>query len=71
MPELERAYKVYAEDGLVILAVSLTEQDDLEDVRTFVEEFEITASTPCNMNPTMLEFHQCAFQKHSAINHSS
>jgi len=42
MPELERAYKVYADDGLVILAVNLTQQDALEDVQTFVEEFQIT-----------------------------
>jgi thiol-disulfide isomerase/thioredoxin len=42
MPELERAYKVYADDELVILAVNLTEQDALEDVQTFVDEFQIT-----------------------------
>ena len=39
MPELVNAYETYKDEGLVILAVDLTYQDALEDVRTFVEEF--------------------------------
>lgn len=41
MPELVRVYNAHRDDGFVILAVDLTHQDSIEDVETFVEEFEM------------------------------
>ena len=42
MPELVRAYNTHQEAGFVVLAVDLTDQDSLDDVRAFVEEFDMT-----------------------------
>lgn len=41
MPELVRAYNEHQDEGFVVLAVDLTDQDSLEDVRAFVAEFEM------------------------------
>lgn len=41
MPELVRVYNAHQDEGFVILAVDLTYQDSIEDVQTFVEEFEL------------------------------
>ncbi|MCC6611868.1 MAG: TlpA family protein disulfide reductase [Anaerolineae bacterium] len=42
MPELVRAYQAHSDEGFTILAVNLTDQDSLEDVREFVGEFDMT-----------------------------
>lgn len=42
MPELVRAYNTHQDEGFMVLAVNLTDQDSLDDVRAFVEEFDIT-----------------------------
>jgi peroxiredoxin len=42
MPELQRAYAAQGEDGLVILAVNTLYQDELDDVRAFVAEQQLT-----------------------------
>lgn len=41
MPELVRTYNTHQEEGFVVLAVDLTDQDSLDDVRAFVEEFDM------------------------------
>ena len=42
MPELVRAYNTHQAEGFVVLAVDLTDQDSIDDVRAFVEEFDMT-----------------------------
>ncbi len=42
MPEIVRAYEAHSDAGFTVLAVNLTDQDVLEDVRVFVEEFDMT-----------------------------
>jgi peroxiredoxin len=41
MPELVRAYNTHEAQGFVVLAVNLTHQDLVEEVQTFVEEFDM------------------------------
>jgi peroxiredoxin len=41
-PYLEKTYRAKKESGFTILAVNLTSQDSLEDVRAFVKEFGLT-----------------------------
>ncbi|MAS35486.1 MAG: hypothetical protein CL610_15855 [Anaerolineaceae bacterium] len=41
MPELVRAYNAHQAEGFVVLAVDLTDQDSLDEVRAFVEEFDM------------------------------
>lgn len=41
MPLLVTAYERYASDGLVILGLNVTEQDSLEAINTFVQEFAV------------------------------
>jgi peroxiredoxin len=42
MPEIVRAYEAHSDTGFTVLAVNLTDQDALEDVQAFVEEFGMT-----------------------------
>lgn len=42
MPLLTSAFERYQDDGLMILGLNLTEQDTLEAVKSFVDEFHIT-----------------------------
>jgi peroxiredoxin len=42
MPEIVRAYEAHSGAGFTVLAVNLTDQDTLEDVQAFVEEFDMT-----------------------------
>jgi peroxiredoxin len=42
MPEIVRAYEAHSDAGFTVLAVNLTDQDVLEDVQVFVEEFNMT-----------------------------
>jgi peroxiredoxin len=42
MPEIVRAYEAHSDTGFTVLAVNLTDQDALEDVQAFVEEFNMT-----------------------------
>jgi hypothetical protein len=42
MPELVRVYQAHEDAGFVVLAVDLADQDSLDDVRVFVEEFDMT-----------------------------
>jgi peroxiredoxin len=42
MPLLTTAFERYHDDGLMILGLNLTEQDTLEAVNSFVNEFDIT-----------------------------
>lgn len=42
MPELVRAYEANQASGFTILAIDLTFQDSLSDVRTFVNEFKMS-----------------------------
>ena len=37
MPAIQRVYQEFAKDGLVVLAVNSTSQDDLAEARSFVE----------------------------------
>ena len=41
-PLLVSAYRRYADEGLVVLGLNLTEQDRLEDVQAFVSEFDVS-----------------------------
>lgn len=41
MPELIRAYTTYQDRGLVILGLNATDQDRIENVQAFVNEFQI------------------------------
>lgn len=42
MPELVRVYNTHRDEGFVVLAVDLADQDSIDDVRAFVEEFDMT-----------------------------
>lgn len=42
MPELVRAFEAHQSEGFIILAVDLTFQDSITDVRAFVDEFNMT-----------------------------
>lgn len=42
MPALEKVFQDYHQDGLVILAVNATDQDDEERVRSFAQELGLT-----------------------------
>ena len=42
MPAFERVYNQYKDDGFLILAVNLTNQDNPENVSAFVEKFGLT-----------------------------
>jgi peroxiredoxin len=42
MPELVRAYNAHQDEGFVVLAVDLADQDSLDDVRAFVAEFDMS-----------------------------
>jgi len=42
MPALEKAYREFAADGLVVLAVNATTQDDIAAVQPFAEELGLT-----------------------------
>lgn len=42
MPAIQRAYEKHAEDGLVILAVNMTNQDRVDEVRAFVDDLNLT-----------------------------
>lgn len=44
MPEIVSAYRAHRGDGLEVLAVNLTDQESLKDVRKFVSEFDIPFS---------------------------
>lgn len=44
MPELVRAYDLYREEGLVVLVVNTTFQDDVAAVQDFAEEFALPFS---------------------------
>ena len=41
-PALEKSYKQYNDSGVVILGVNLTNQDSINEVESFVQEFELT-----------------------------
>lgn len=41
-PDLEKTYRTKKESGFTILAVNITSQDSLQDVRAFVKEFGLT-----------------------------
>lgn len=42
MPTLEEMYNAYKEQGLVVLGVNMTRQDDAQDVPPFVEQYKLT-----------------------------
>ena len=42
MPAFEQVYQDYAGQGLVILAVNLTSQDDITKVNAFADEYGLT-----------------------------
>ncbi len=42
MPEIVAAYARHKDKGLEVLAIDLTNQDVMEDVRVFVDEFQMT-----------------------------
>jgi peroxiredoxin len=39
MPEIVRAYEAHSDAGFTVLAINLTDQDALDDIQAFVEEF--------------------------------
>jgi len=42
MPAIERIYQEYRDQGLIVLAVNATNQDDLAAILPFVEQYRIT-----------------------------
>ncbi len=42
MPAIEKMYQEYKDQGLVVLAVNMTYQDDLESVAPFIQEYGLT-----------------------------
>lgn len=42
MPELVLAYEIHQPEGFTILAINLTIQDSIPDVKAFVDEFNMT-----------------------------
>ena len=39
---MEKAYETYRDQGLMILGINLTDQDELPDIEAFVKEFNVT-----------------------------
>lgn len=42
MPALERVYREYNDNGFTILAVNATDQDQIENVRSFAREMSLS-----------------------------
>jgi peroxiredoxin len=42
MPAIERMYQEYKEQGLVVLAINMTYQDDPTAVTPFIQEYNLT-----------------------------
>ncbi len=42
MPGIQAAYEKYKEKGLVVLGIDFTVQDNLPDVKSFIQEFKLT-----------------------------
>lgn len=46
MPDIQKAYETYTEQGLVILAVNATHEDNLNSVKEFVEKNNLSFPIP-------------------------
>ena len=46
MPALQRIHDEYSKQGLVILAVNATAQDNLADIQSFLNEYNLTVPVP-------------------------
>jgi peroxiredoxin len=42
MPDIEAAYEKYQAQNLVVLGINVTTQDNLDDVKAFVKEYNLT-----------------------------
>ena len=42
MPALEKIFQVYQDEGFTILAVNATSQDKIDNVKAFVDEYQLT-----------------------------
>jgi peroxiredoxin len=42
MPDIEAAYEKYQAQNLVVLGINVTTQDNLDDVKAFIEEYNLT-----------------------------
>lgn len=58
MPAFERAYQQYKNQGLVILAVNSTIQDDLQKAKKFVAEYNLTFPILLDSQGTVTRLYQ-------------
>ncbi len=42
MPAIQRVYKEYQADGLVVIAINATDQDELASVQSFIADRQLT-----------------------------
>lgn len=42
MPAIEKIYREYKNDGLIVLAINMTYQDTFENIEPFIDEYELT-----------------------------
>jgi cytochrome c biogenesis protein CcmG, thiol:disulfide interchange protein DsbE len=58
MPALERIYQEYQDEGLTILAVNATSQDQIDKVNAFVKEYRLTFPILLDNNGEIIKAYQ-------------
>ena len=58
MPALQQVAEDYAERGLVVVAINMTTQDNLNDVKAFVQDFQITTPVLLDVDGSVSDKYQ-------------
>ena len=58
MPALQRIYQEYGDSGLVVLAVNSTHQDNLPDIKNFIDEFGLLLPVYLDLDGTASSLYQ-------------
>lgn len=58
MPALQQVAEDYAERDLVVLAINMTTQDNLNDVKAFVQDFQITTPVLLDVDGSVSDKYQ-------------
>ena len=58
MPALQQVAEDYAERGLVVLAINMTTQDNLNDVKAFVQDFQIATPVLLDVDGSVSDKYQ-------------
>jgi len=57
MPAIQKMYEEYKDDGFMVIAVNMTNQDEINSIQPFLQEYELTFPVPLDTSGEVAKYY--------------